>query len=236
MTPNWRSTLQGQITLYMCKLCLRFPKFTPFHCTTSPYRDTGHFETSALNGTQIDLEPCKVKVPYICITSIPDSQISLRFALWPGVFEIQAILSAPNDSKMTLITTRSYVPHIYATSIHESQISLHFAPRRSIFEIKAMLRQVHRMTSNWPWTLQGQISLYVYNNCPWVSDFIPFRPMTSLFRVTGQFWDKCTAWPKMTLNTTRSKVHHIHVTNVPESQISLRFALRSALFKISHIL
>ena len=36
------------------------------------------------------------------------------------------------------------------------------------------------------------------------------------------FWHKCTKWAKMTLNTTRSKIHHICVTSVPESQISPR--------------
>ncbi len=41
---------------------------------------------------QIDLEPYKVKLPCICITSVPDSKISLRFALQPSIFETQAIL------------------------------------------------------------------------------------------------------------------------------------------------
>ncbi len=85
--------------------------------------------------------------------------------------------------KITLNTTRPYVPYMYVTSIHESQISLNFALRRSIFEIMAILRQVHRMTSNWPWTPQGQITLYVYNNCPCVSDFIPFRSTANLFEL-----------------------------------------------------
>ncbi len=41
---------------------------------------------------QIDLEPYKVKSPYICITGVPDSQVSLRFAVRPAISEIQAIL------------------------------------------------------------------------------------------------------------------------------------------------
>ncbi len=65
---------------------------------------------------QSDLEPYKAKLPYICIIRVHDSQISLRFALRPALFEIQTIL-----------------------------------------------RQVHRMTPNWSWTLQRQITLYLYN-------------------------------------------------------------------------
>ncbi len=71
--------------------------------------------------------------------------------------------------------------------VHESHILLHFALRRAVFEIQAILRQLHRMTPNWPWTQQGQIALYMYNNCPGVSNFTPFRPTTSRFQVTGHF-------------------------------------------------
>ena len=76
------------------------------------------------------------------------------------------------------------MPHIYVTSIHESQSSLHFALRWAIFKMQAILRQVHQMTSNWPWTLQGQITLYMYNNYPRVSHFTPFHSTTNRFRVT----------------------------------------------------
>ncbi len=59
--------------------------------------------------------------------------------------------------------------------------------------------------------------------------------MSSHFRVTGHFETSTRKDPQKTLNTTRSKVHHMCVTGVPESQIPLRFALRPAFFKISHI-
>ncbi len=39
------------------------------------------------------------KVPHIHITIKPGSQISLRFALWPAVVELQAICAA-NDPKI----------------------------------------------------------------------------------------------------------------------------------------
>ncbi len=135
---------------------------------TSHFRNAGHFETSALNDSKLTLDPIRSKLPYTRITSVRDSQISLRFAVRPAFFEIQAIL-----------------------------------------------RQVHLMTPNWPWTLQRQIVLYLYNNCPRVSNFTPFRSMTSRFGVTGHFETRAPNDLKMTLSTTRSKVHHICVNSVP---------------------
>ena len=105
--------------------------------------------------------------------------------------------SAPNDPKMTLNTIKSYVPHIYVTcSIHESQISFHFALRQAILEIQVILRQVHQMTSNWPWILQGQITLYMYNHCSRFSNFTPFRSITRHFRVTGHLGQVHRITPK----------------------------------------
>ena len=70
------------------------------------------------------------------------------------------------------------------------------------------------MTPNWHWTLR-QITLYLYNNCPRVSNFTPFRSTTSRFWVAGHIEPRAPNDLKMTLNTTRSKVHHICVTSVP---------------------
>ena len=56
----------------------------------------------------------------------------------------------------------------------------------------------------------------------------PFRSTASPFRVTDHFETSALNDPQMTLNPTRSKVHHTDITNVPESQISPRFALQPA--------
>ncbi len=61
-------------------------------------------------------------------------------------------------------------------------------------------------------------------------------PTTSLFRVTSHFKESATNNPEITLNPTRSNVLRIHVTTIPGSQRSLRFALRPAILMISHIL
>ncbi len=44
-------------------------------------------------------------------------------------------------------------------------------------------------------------------------NFDEFRSTTSLFRVTGHFETSALNDPKMTLNTTMSKVHQIRVTS-----------------------
>ncbi len=62
------------------------------------------------------------------------------------------------------------------------------------------------MTPNWPWTLQRQITLYLYNNCSQVSNFTLFRSTTSRFGVTGHFETRAPNNLQMTLNTTRSEV------------------------------
>ena len=99
------------------------------------------------------------------------------------------------------------------------------------------------MTSNWSGTLQGQITLHMYNRHPWFPNFTPFRHMTTCFRDTSRFEISAPNDPKMTLNTSRSYVPHIYVTsiqNIPNftsqmSQISLQFALRWAIFGIQAI-
>ena len=45
--------------------------------------------------TQYDLEPYKVKLPYMCITTVPASQISLRFALQPTVSRYRTFYNFP---------------------------------------------------------------------------------------------------------------------------------------------
>ena len=41
---------------------------------------------------------------------------------------------------------------------------------------------------------------------PWMPNFHLFRSTMSCFRVTAQFWEKCTEWPQMILTCSRSKI------------------------------
>ena len=65
--------------------------------TTSHFRDTGNFKTSAPNDSKMTLNTTRSKVLHICVTSIPESQISVRFALREALFQISHILLFPID-------------------------------------------------------------------------------------------------------------------------------------------
>ena len=61
----------------------------------------------------------------------------------------------------------------------------------------------------WPWTLQGQVTVYMYKYTPWSPNFTPFWCTTNRFRDTANLETSAINDPKMTLNPTRSKVPHI---------------------------
>ncbi len=50
----------------------------------------------------------------------------------------------------------------------------------------------------------------------------------------GPFWDKCINWPKNDLDVFQGqiKVRYAHPIYIPEGQMFLRFALRSAVFEL----
>ncbi len=151
---------------------------------------------------QMTLNHTQSKLPHICVTRLQESHISLRFALRPAIFDIQAILRQWHRTIPKWPSTlQGHMCPICVTSIHESHISLRFALRPAVFEIQAILRQEHRMTPNWSWTLQGQITPYRYNNCPRVPSFTLFRSTSNRFQVTGHFDTSALNDPKMTLNT-----------------------------------
>ncbi len=58
----------------------------------------------------------------------------------------------------------------------------------------------------WPWHIQGQKyqhACYIHARGP---NFCAFHYTMSRFLVTGQFLEKCTEWPQMTLTCSRSKI------------------------------
>ncbi len=150
------TTLGSQISLYDQP----FLKYKPFwdKCTEWP---------------QIDLEPYQVKLPYICINGVPDSQILLRSLhdqsfsrcgpFWDMCTEWPQIDIEPYKVKS---------PYICITSVPDSQISLRFAERPTIFEILAILRKVHWMTPKWPWTYKVKGISYMCYWCPLVPYFM----------------------------------------------------------------
>ncbi len=72
-------TLQGK--RYTIPLVSPSHKFESFHSMTSCFWATGHVEKTAPNDPKITLNATRPNIPHICVTRIPDSQISLCFAL-----------------------------------------------------------------------------------------------------------------------------------------------------------
>ncbi len=107
--------------------------------------------------------------------------------------------------------TRSKVPRLY----HNYLLQLpNFTPCCSMTswfrQIQAILRQVNQMTAKWTWTPKGQRCPHAYHNYPQVSNFTQLRSMACSFGVTRHFETNAPSDPKMTLNTERSNVPHIH--------------------------
>ena len=134
---------------------------------------------------------------------------------------------------MTVNPIRSNVPNICIRSVPNSQILAHFALRPTVFGLQAILKKVHRMTPKWPWILQGQmyptyVLLVSYLRVP---NFTVFHSTTSCFEIQALLKKKSAPNdPKMTLNHTN--VPHTCITSIHKSQVSISFALRSAVFEI----
>ncbi len=93
-------------------------------------------------------------------------QISLRFAIWPVGFELQAILRQVHQMPPKWPwTPQGQMYQICATSVPNSQISVRSTLRSAVFEIRPVMKKgitklsiigKHQMTSEWPWTLNIQ--------------------------------------------------------------------------------
>ena len=95
------------------------------------------------------------------------------------------------------------------------------------------MRHVHWMTLKWPWTLQGQMYPIYVLLVPPNPNFPPFCTTTSrCVQVTGRFKPSARNDTKMT-NPTRSQVPYPYITDITESQISVYFALRPAVFWVT---
>ena len=72
---------------------------------------------------------------------------------------------------------------------------------------------------------------------PRLENFTPFSSTAIYFRDTGDFETSAPNEPKMTLNTKRPKVLHMHITTTPPPQpMSRGFALQPPAFELLAIL
>ncbi len=150
MTAKLPWTLQGQMHPIYVTSIHESQIFSPFRSTSS-FRDTSHFETSALNDPKMTLNTTRWNVPYICVTNVSESQISPHFPLWRTVFDTQLSIidNVPNGIRMTLNTYQSKVPYIYYIPTSEVQFSVHSAAFKIQGSWKAAKLEIQWMTSDW---------------------------------------------------------------------------------------
>ena len=156
----------------------------------------------------------------ICITSVPESQISVLLTLWPAVFELQAILKQMHWMTPKWPWTQQGHHHGYPIC----GLPVSRRPKFRSISLYDQLFQSYRpfwhKCTEWPqndleyYKVKG--TPYICYYCPWFPNFSPFRSMTSYIQVTGHFEKSLSNDAKMTLNPTRSKVPHICVTSLPK--------------------
>ncbi len=129
---------------------------------------------------------------------------------------------------------RSVSGSLFQVHCHRSLFQVHsFRFTLSGWLLQAILRQVHRMTPKWPWTLQGQWYVVL------VSRVFPFQPISLCgqpFSVYRPFSEQCTERSQITLNL-QGHMYPIDVLLLsPSSNISVCFTLRPAVLELQAIL
>ncbi len=154
------------------------------------------------------------------------------YVLWPAVSELQAFLWQAHwmtpKSPWTLQVQRY---PLYVLLVSQSPKCLSISLCGQAFLTK---RPLWNKCTEWPQHYPERYNVKGTHVCALVVSLsakfqsVSLQPAVFSYR---PFWDKYAPYdPKMTLNTTRAKVHHISATNVPESQIWLGFAPWPAVF------
>ena len=140
---------------YMCYLYPLVLNFTPF-----AFWVIRMFETSVPNGPKMTLNPTRSNVLHICVISIharvPNFTL-LRSSTshFRDTFHFET--SAPNDRKITLDPTRSKcTPYVLLVSMSLSSFSPFHSTVSRVSVTGHFLKNLHWMTPEWPWILQGQ--------------------------------------------------------------------------------
>ncbi len=95
ITPKSPGTLKGQrydIYIWQISPLPPSPTFNPSCPTASHFQFSGHFETSVTDDNKIVFNTKRSNVSHMHMITTPKSKISLLFALWPAVFELESIL------------------------------------------------------------------------------------------------------------------------------------------------
>ena len=154
----------------------------------------------------------------ICILVLPPPVPNFTpFCCMTSYFPVKGhfVIKAPNDSQMTLNTIWSKAPHICSTTT--GPLIPNFIPFHSTvsrFRVTGCLKELCKMATKWPWTLQGQRYSHV---CPTteVPNLNWYRSTASHFELQVILRQVHWMTPKMTLDNTMSKVPYICSTSTP---------------------
>ncbi len=168
-------TLQSQtysIYVLLVSMSLKLRSVSLYDQPFSRYRSFWQVNTTRSN------------VPHTCIwiTTVPESQISLHFALRPAAFSNHKGQMHRMTPKWPRILQGQMYPHICGTSIHLSHISPRFDLRPAVLDLQTILRKVHqndpKLTLN---PTRSNYPILCVNYCPRVLNFTRFHFTTSPF-------------------------------------------------------
>ncbi len=184
VVKNWKCTewSQNQLEHLTVKITLHkiplMPNFCSFRSTTSRLRDTRLSKVGKIrhapNDVKMTLNTWQSTVPCIHEVTTNEAYIS-SFSLYDQPFsrynvpENRKFWKFPNDLKLTLKSWQSKVPHINLPPRPKClSVLLHDHPFSRYKVVKNRKKEVHQMTSKWPWTLKSQ-KYFAYNK------YLPLR-------------------------------------------------------------
>ncbi len=117
------------------------PKFQSNSQFDQPFWLIEHFETSSPNYSKMTFNTTRSKVPHTCITSVPDSQISVRFALQPAFVDLDILRQVhPMTPKWPwTLQGQRYPMHILFVSLSPKFQSIWLCDQL-FFELQAILK------------------------------------------------------------------------------------------------
>ncbi len=152
------------------------------------------------------------------MTTTPDSQISIRFALRLILFELQATW---HKHQMTPKWTCTVKSQRYPTYIQQLPPSSKFHSVSLYPKVFSSYMPFRERCIEWPendMKKNQRFPIYIWPLPP-IPNVTLFHSMYSRYRVTGHSETTAPNDPNMTFDTKRSKVPHIHVTT-SDSQIN----------------
>ncbi len=114
----------------------------------------------------------------------------------------------------------------------KEQTGVRFALQWAVLELQPNFGKSAPNDPKWFWHVQGQKYPYAYCTHTRSPNFHPFRSTMGHFRVTAQYWEKHTKWPKNDLDMFKVKGTHIQSRYIHEAKTFVHFALGWAVFQL----